>query len=163
MLCANCQQPRKLSTGNLCSSCYSLLRYGPNWRDRYKRTGECKKCGRVKRLVNTKGLCLKCRVISQHGKAAWHKQRLTQQRRRTGRGKPQKQPCDICKAFVRVQQDHSHDLPCGHGAGARPCEKCKRGFLCGKCNRALGLFQDSPYTLEAALNYLLTWRSQQGR
>ena len=33
-----------------------------------------------------------------------------------------------------------------------------RDLLCHNCNRALGLFQDSIETVEAALNYLKKWK-----
>lgn len=163
MLCATCQQPRKLTTGGLCSTCYAVARYGPNWRERYKRHGECKKCKKVKRLVNARGECLKCRFVAQHGKTAWKKQRSAAQRRLHKRRRPAAQACNICGKVGKVEQDHSHDLPCGHGTGLKQCALCQRGVLCGKCNRAIGLLQDSPYITEAATKYLLFWREKQGR
>lgn len=30
-----------------------------------------------------------------------------------------------------------------------------RGLLCGKCNKALGLFGDDPATLQRAMNYII--------
>ena len=51
--------------------------------------------------------------------------------------------CDICSKKVKsLHVDHCH------ATGKI------RGYLCGSCNRALGLFQDSPSVLEKATNYL---------
>lgn len=52
--------------------------------------------------------------------------------------------CDICGETPNsaLHADHDH-------ATMRP-----RALLCGNCNRALGLFKDSPERLERAANYL---------
>jgi hypothetical protein len=53
--------------------------------------------------------------------------------------------CDICRTDITLMDsaiDHNHDT--GEF----------RGVLCKRCNRALGLFGDSPEVLRNAVNYL---------
>lgn len=51
--------------------------------------------------------------------------------------------CDICTTKVEtLHVDHCHS------------SMKVRGFLCGSCNRALGLFKDSQDVLENAIKYL---------
>jgi hypothetical protein len=51
--------------------------------------------------------------------------------------------CDICLSQVKtLHVDHCHS------SGK------VRGYLCGSCNRALGLFQDNTQTMKNAINYL---------
>ena len=56
--------------------------------------------------------------------------------------------CDVCgvpevELFKRLQMDHSHET--GRF----------RGWLCGKCNKALGLLGDSEDVLVDALHYIM--------
>lgn len=46
--------------------------------------------------------------------------------------------------------DHDHSC-C---PGAQSCGKCVRGILCAPCNMGLGLFQENPKVLLAAIDYL---------
>jgi hypothetical protein len=58
--------------------------------------------------------------------------------------------CAICKTEVQLINsaiDHNHDT--GEF----------RGVLCKQCNRALGMFGDSPIILKSALEYLETFGS----
>jgi protein-arginine kinase activator protein McsA len=51
--------------------------------------------------------------------------------------------CDICSEQVKsLHVDHCHTTG------------KVRGYLCGSCNRALGLFKDSPKVLKQAYQYL---------
>jgi hypothetical protein len=50
--------------------------------------------------------------------------------------------CDICGRLAKLHVDHDH------------AAKKVRGFLCGSCNRGLGLFRDSPISLARAVTYL---------
>ena len=63
--------------------------------------------------------------------------------------------CDICgrnDPKLHVDHDHSCCPPVrGHG---RTCGKCVRGFLCGACNRAIGMMKDDVETLRRAIQYL---------
>ena len=57
----------------------------------------------------------------------------------------QNQCCAICKVSMRIEEsaiDHNHNT--GEF----------RGLLCKKCNRALGMFKDSPSVLMSAYLYL---------
>ena len=61
--------------------------------------------------------------------------------------------CEICGAHPdRLHVDHDHS--CCPGRTFRTCGKCVRGFLCGPCNRALGMLKDSVESLESAIGYL---------
>ena len=59
----------------------------------------------------------------------------------------QEECCAICKKHIEISDsaiDHNHKT------------EEFRGVLCKKCNRALGLFEDSPFILKNALEYLNT-------
>jgi hypothetical protein len=59
----------------------------------------------------------------------------------------QEECCAICHKQIEINDsaiDHNH------------LTGEFRGILCKKCNRGLGLFEDSPYILENALDYLKT-------
>lgn len=61
-------------------------------------------------------------------------------------GRPKPETCDVCSlpgdAKVGIHWDHNH------GTGKF------RGWLCGSCNRALGLVKDSPELLRKLADYL---------
>ena len=63
--------------------------------------------------------------------------------------------CAVCGTDTpngpgRWHVDHDHSC-C---PGKRSCGDCVRGLLCGKCNVGLGMFNDEPARLRAALDYL---------
>lgn len=64
--------------------------------------------------------------------------------------------CKACGIFVdcnfnnTLQVDHNHYC-C---PTQKCCGKCIRGLLCGRCNRALGLVNDSVYHLESLIQYI---------
>lgn len=63
--------------------------------------------------------------------------------------------CAICKRVFNneVKAPHiDHDHMCC--PGERSCGKCVRGLLCGKCNSAIGLLEDSAESARAAVDYL---------
>ena len=67
--------------------------------------------------------------------------------------------CALCgkkDAGRSLCSDHDHDC-C---PGEKSCGKCTRDFLCHKCNKALGLFCDSPERLRDAAAYIERWRKQ---
>jgi hypothetical protein len=74
--------------------------------------------------------------------------RRVAERRRNGVAEPTGEKrsgaCEICFRHADLQLDHDHET----GAA--------RGWLCGSCNRAIGLLQDSPKLLAQAINYLQT-------
>lgn len=64
--------------------------------------------------------------------------------------------CEICGARPeKLDVDHDHSC-CDPSPGAACCWKCTRGFLCGNCNRAIGLLQDNPEVAANAAKYLAT-------
>lgn len=63
--------------------------------------------------------------------------------------------CEICgRTDQTLHVDHDHSCCSGRGGKAKTCGKCVRGFLCGSCNRAIGLFADRPELLVRAAEYL---------
>lgn len=63
--------------------------------------------------------------------------------------------CELCGAHKPLHVDHDHSCcPVAPGKRARSCGKCIRGFVCGPCNRGLGLFFDNIDALERAVAYL---------
>ena len=63
-------------------------------------------------------------------------------------GKPE---TDKMRGVLRALAiDHDHTC-C---SGDRSCGKCIRGLLCGKCNKAIGLADNSPSTLRKMAEYL---------
>lgn len=63
-----------------------------------------------------------------------------------------KSGCEICgKVVPSLDVDHDHDCCPGN---KKSCGECVRGFLCGDCNRALGLMRDNVETLRRAVEYL---------
>ena len=63
--------------------------------------------------------------------------------------------CETCLApFAAPKDAHvDHDHDCCPG-GNNSCGKCIRGFLCGSCNRALGMVGDDRHVLHALILYL---------
>ena len=59
--------------------------------------------------------------------------------------------CHTCGDTERLTIDHDHAC-CPQNYGT--CGKCNRGLLCGHCNSALGMAQESPRVLQGLLDYL---------
>lgn len=69
----------------------------------------------------------------------------------------QKGRCPICGGEAKVL-DHDHRC-C---PGEVTCGKCLRSALCSNCNVGLGLFDDDPTRLLAAVDYLRRWEERDG-
>ena len=119
---------------------------------------ECRETDRKQFTKNVRGkfglsdYCKRC--IRQRQLAGWDKYRAahflrTYQLTAAALRKLGK-TCRVCRSKNRLQVDHDHAC-C---PGTRSCGKCVRGLLCPRCNRALGLFRDSPTLLERAAHYL---------
>lgn len=63
--------------------------------------------------------------------------------------------CEICGTKTALHIDHDHK--CCPPEKFRKCGKCVRGFLCGGCNRALGMLRDDPAVVAKAAKYLRSW------
>jgi hypothetical protein len=63
--------------------------------------------------------------------------------------------CAICKQDRRDSRDR--EMPVDHDHAT----KAVRGILCDHCNRIIGLFNDDPDTILAAIEYLKTWSKDQ--
>ena len=60
--------------------------------------------------------------------------------------------CGICgRTDQKLHVDHDHSC-CS--VGKKTCGLCVRGFLCGPCNRAIGMFNDDVDVLKKAIRYL---------
>lgn len=63
--------------------------------------------------------------------------------------------CDICGEVVQtLHVDHDHSCCSVRGGKSATCWGCVRGFLCGPCNRAIGMMKDDPDRLASAIAYL---------
>jgi hypothetical protein len=62
--------------------------------------------------------------------------------------------CAICDdPFSDSNLPHiDHDHSCC--PGRRSCGNCTRGLLCGRCNRAIGIFEDDVDLFDRAVSYL---------
>lgn len=56
--------------------------------------------------------------------------------------------CAICATMTPSKRRAFFDIDHDHASGAL------RGLLCERCNRGIGLFQDSPELLDAAARYI---------
>lgn len=69
--------------------------------------------------------------------------------------------CAICDATESNGPgwctDHDHSC-CPQKAGS--CGSCIRGVLCYRCNTLLGHARDNADTLQAAIDYLTSWRDR---
>lgn len=64
--------------------------------------------------------------------------------------------CSICRRPATARAMHvDHDHRCC--AGSRSCGECLRDLLCGRCNPALGAFNDDADLIDAAAAYLRRW------
>lgn len=114
----------------VCSSCNTLLGEGdfPG----HRKSGKCKECKNIQRSERKHQLepgTYKVMLAAQGG------------------------ACKLCKlkpSGRRLAFDHDHSC-C---PGLTGCGKCVRGLLCTKCNSLLGLADDCPERLLAAIDYL---------
>lgn len=104
-------------------------------RDGYRNS--CKKCDNKARKKNyNKNGRVKTNHYKNYG--------LTLEEYLVIREQRKKAPCEICGKRGRMNIDHDHSTG------------KMRGFLCHGCNTGLGLFEDNPELLEAAIEYLKT-------
>jgi len=124
------QRQREYHQRNKHLSKYKRLRHAQRCKARYNLSGE-----RYEEAYKAqKGLCAICR--------------------RPGRSAPG----SIAKQNVRpLDVDHDHAC-CPRGK--KGCGRCFRGLLCGKCNRALGGFEDNIDFLRGAVAYLERWATR---
>ena len=66
--------------------------------------------------------------------------------------------CAICNQSCKTGRALAvdHDRSCC--SGSRSCGECVRALLCANCNRAIGMFQDNPNLVQAAVDYLLKFK-----
>lgn len=62
--------------------------------------------------------------------------------------------CEICEKHLVKKGAYSNSICVDHDHKTG----MTRGFLCNHCNRALGLFRDSPEIIQKALKYLEKYR-----
>lgn len=63
--------------------------------------------------------------------------------------------CEICgRTDKPLHVDHDHACCVMRGGTGKTCGSCVRGFLCGPCNRGIGLFFDNADALDSAALYL---------
>lgn len=119
----------------------------------------CPGCGN-RRLIQASGKCNDCCPVAkaeqkliqkEYQRKCSSKESSKEKRRKRDReksgmlnahGEIKTGPCEICDLVKRLDLDHCHSS--GH----------IRGWLCGNCNRSLGVFMDSPEILQRAIAYL---------
>lgn len=124
------------------------------------RTAECCMCGRHFSLTRKRDgkriqradtkWCRDCRRSSPEA-VRFHRYGVSPERYAAAllRG------CEICQRRVdRLHVDHDHRCCPPKSVQYRTCGKCVRGFLCGTCNRAIGMLRDDPDTVRRAADYL---------
>lgn len=68
--------------------------------------------------------------------------------------------CEVCKIDISDKFVVDHDHTCcppesnSKGRTRKTCGKCVRGFLCGPCNRGIGLLREDKEILLSAIRYL---------
>ena len=116
----------------MCQETFSLARRAPGERLQRADTMWCRDCGR-----------------SSPDALRFKKYRVTPEQYADAL----KRGCDVCaQEFEVLHVDHDH--ACCPPTKYRTCGSCVRGFLCGNCNRALGLFRDDVDSLARAVAYL---------
>lgn len=123
----------------------------------------CRTCGGTDHVVRSNGYrrCMACykRTMTRLKETGWIHQNYRKNHLRSKFGITQAQydlmfqeqggRCAICK---RPQEE------CGAALAVDHCHRrgTVRGLLCTHCNTSIGKFEDSPETLIAAYEYLLT-------
>jgi len=68
-----------------------------------------------------------------------------------------KDGCTICGSYYRLHIDHDHKCCPRADSGSKSiCGACVRGILCSNCNTAIGMFNDDPVRMLAAIEYVTT-------
>lgn len=108
------------------------LEFGPTPNTMDGRIGACRDCERLRTSR------------ARHGLTAEDKKEIA--KRQGG--------CLICRRTYPGARGWGvdHDRSCC--PGERSCERCRRGVLCGWCNRALGYAGDSPEILRRMADYI---------
>jgi hypothetical protein len=110
----------------------------------------CKKYGHTKRYVKN-GNCVECVRFQNRSEKARESVRIASRNRRWGKGgvknptRPMPMNCECCgapRSGKRLHLDHCHQT------------KAFRGWLCFKCNSAIGQLGDSAEGVSKALAYL---------
>jgi hypothetical protein len=162
---AECHTDRKHCAKGLCKQCYNAKKHADNgsYRNEYQRNkwGEmsyderrdhCKRLNDAAR--NRQQLILdgvmngELRNATRHGVSTeWY---IEQYRK----------GCAICGTHDWGKKGPciDHDHKCCHGRFG--CEKCVRGVLCQKCNKALGDVNDSQEVLLKCVSYLQSFSGE---
>lgn len=139
----------------LCAGC-NCVKSVEEFNNRFER-GKGDKYGKVSRCKTCTQAKAKAWYYGDHEKAK-KLGRLYQYKRRHGERLTDAEAaqladsnlgyCDLCADYGTVMVDHDHRT------------EARRGFLCSRCNFALGGFQDSAELLEKAAQYLRYYREQ---
>lgn len=159
-----CHPDRKYYARGLCSVCYQT-----RWR------AKPAKCHPDK-PTQGRGLCYACYHAAREQEDPGYRVRLRsyknikeRQRQKHSRGGNVAQikgiPTHVARAFyeTKLVEQQGVCAICGHDDLTRNLSldhchitNCLRGLLCGRCNSGIGLLNDDPQLLRAALQYLET-------
>ncbi len=148
--CFTCRTVPKEKICIFCKVSKPILEF-PNRTGKQKHLfdSRCKECKKIENTTWRKDNLDK--VLEYREKDKWNLKKRCARRNITEKEflnklDEQKHLCKICETSICISDsaiDHNHET--GYF----------RGILCKTCNRALGLFKDSPKVLESALDYLM--------
>lgn len=149
-ICIKCRTAPKEKTCVLCKINKSILEFpSRGGAQKHLFDSRCKECKKVENSTWRKNN--EDKVSAYREKDKWNLKKRCSRRNITEHQflntlEEQKYSCRICETKISIEDsaiDHNHET--GEF----------RGILCKTCNRALGLFRDSPKILENALDYLM--------
>jgi len=127
---------RNLRKGNVVSGSQTKrFRHRLSNIDLNNMTADCLVCGKVK-ILSRGGGQYRCSVPSNE------RSKLYKRAYRASKRVMMQDHCEICGTTYKLCYDHSHET--GE----------YRGTLCGRCNSAIGLFDDNIQFLTNAISYL---------
>lgn len=148
-LCPRCQNENDSSSGAYCKACrskYMRERYAQNPEAHRQRSKTWRENNPAKKVESDRRQQLRKMGVTLE----WFQEKLKKQRNR----------CAICRKPAgsdgRQNLGIDHDHTCCSVNST--CEKCRRGLLCVNCNLMIGSAFDNPKILEAAAEYLRTYK-----
>lgn len=138
-LCRTCGQQKPLSSFNNRNDSSSA--------DRHGKVSKCKECSKAAAKAWYYGDHEKAKELARATQYRQrHKTRITAEEA-SKLAENNVGYCDLCSEYGIIFLDHDHKT------------EARRGFLCSRCNFALGGFKDSPELLQKAAAYLIRYRS----
>ena len=172
MSCSRCKKHESAPGKAQCEDCLELGKeQARRRREEHRRCRRCSACG--EEPTRDRKLCERCRLRIREGSRRYYEKHPEKARERHRRGR-EKDPNYGRRSAARQKYDLSLEeadrlrlLPCEAcgRAGPNHIDHCHdgggvRGTLCGACNRALGMLNESPARLEQLRQYIIkkSWK-----